>query len=1313
MRNIINNGACFILFFVVFLYTVTAPVRVNADEDVDLKIVEDEIVKNPSSFNKKLLLAVYHLGFNENLDKALKIVEDVLVAEPGNQNALFLLKQIKEKQAESAQPSAKLLEFESYKKYSDLKQGDLDAEQEYPAKKVSDSLPSGIDAKSDDQLLLDKYKISDVSDDVVIKLVLQGLFQERRFPEFKQLYATLERSGIEFTGSMKLLRTQLNAFEREREKMEVDDSFFNNISDEKHLTTLASTLYSMGEFKRSQKIYEKLFNANPSPENGFKLIDIYLNFDEFEKAEMILYSMKHLDVSEAELSEIENQLIEYKSKRLEEAKKVYNEFPDFERLKRYIALLLDFGRAEEVESLIKGYLVVNIQNKTAKLDLANYLAGLGSFKEAIAVLYSMESLNDPEVKLMLGKTLYWDKQYEKAMNYFSEVIDQAAGKQVAIKAKKDLGFIYIWQNDFDEARELFREVLKENPADEEVKEELLVLDKNVQSLIEKYEDLHEENKDYDLYKYKLARFYKVAGNLDKSIFYYELYSENRPEDLNIYNALANLYLLKKSYTKAFINLEYYSQKIGTPESLFMLAKTYSLVGYYEQSLEILDKLLDKYGAYSNALKLKNEIVTKREVAKAKSKVIQMGFQAPDMSKKRLKSKFAKQLRQAEKLYADGFFKAALPYFQIYLVNETEDYEIRFRYALTLEKSKKHAEAAGEFSLMLDVTKDADVEYHYAYNLEKIGRINEAREKYQLVMAEKPQSLPEYLSSFLKIWSGVWERKDFDLFSSLYSKEIREDKQWQEQKIASFNARKPVSVKVSDGSIIFKRKGRILLKFYQDFQFEEIKEKGYKILELECDEKEECYILSERFLKGEQKNLDSSIFKLAQQRAKELEKVQDDEITRKESLAPQIHSLLEPRPIGSDLNKDAFISLDDECMEGDDCSEPEKIATEISLRADDGSVFAVAKQRLSGFQGGPGRGVYADFSGKKEELGALASILNQATPPYGFENYFYPELLSTSSVNIGPLKLMTSTEYLLGDSTSLKDLFMDEIEALVFTKLIGMKWYWYRNAADTRFNNLAVYYETPIEYIGIDAKAEAGRFTIQDDEGEETGSYLHVSGAKYNLELGLQFYNFDKFLQVNPYVKYRYALDEHALEFIYYRRNAGLIAKYSTCPIREEIDGDNLQINDYVELEDGNHFWGAVDFTRFTDSNIAVTPQFNFYFHNGSVGLLEYKYLLFGWYNFNTTTTACYYSPTAYDSTWFGVELDYGLTNEFSILGKAALGYSLTDNTSLYQIGGWVEYELANGFYAKAGCSKHNSQQNTALSTVFDYEECEAIVEYRW
>jgi tetratricopeptide (TPR) repeat protein len=1275
--------------------------------DFDLATLEEKIAANPHHLNNRLLLAVYQLDFNNDLEKAFSLIEEVLEIDPNNENALFL----KSKLSAAKQTIDIAVQYD---KYSDITPDDVQvSSQQVPVAGANKPLDTSGEISLEDKKILDKYNITDFRDADVVYQAIVRLYNNMQYEDIHTLFAVLDRIEASLSDEVLLIIEQLNLLEGEQGKKEQTFYTQKDFSDQNNLETLAGTLFSMGEYQRALEIYENLFTTTSKLEFGLKLIDIYLQLGEFEKAEMTIYVLKGLNGSKAELEQYEERLSQNRQSKLEKTKQEYNQSPDLDNFKKYISALVDEQKNEKLDELVKGFLLANMQDKDAKVNLAVFLAGLGRFTESIAILYSMESMNDPAVKLLLGKTLYWDMQYEKSLNYINEVLEQNPGTDFEVQARKTLAYFNVWQGEKEKALKIFNEILEKSPDDEDVQEELLVLNREVRPLIEKYEALYQEDPKNDLYKYKLARFYSVDGNVDKSIYYYKLYSANHPEDLNIYKALSNLALLKKDYISAFSFLEYYSRKKGDLDSLFTLAKTYYQAGFSQQSVEVLDELLEKQEDYAFAIKLKNEIEIKNEVAKAKSKIIQTTFQLPDVSAKRLKSKYAKQLAQAEKLYADGFFKASLPYFQIYLVNENEDNEIRYRYALALEKSGRHEEAAGELSLMIDVTKDTDIQYHFAYNLEKTGRIEEAQKNYQLVMSEQPRELPNYLDKFLKIWAGLWERKDFDLFSSLYSKEIRENKEWRESKIASFTTRKPITVTLSDSSIMFERGGRKLIKFYQDFESENEKEKGYKILELECDIDEECYIISEKFIEGDQKSLDTSIFELARLRTKELEDAQQEDILEESAKLPLAGSMLEPHPLGPETDQEAFTSIEDECKPEDDCSKPEKLIPVNKSSVIEGSVFAVAQQRIAQIGSGRRDSPFDSFSQKKKELGALSSVLNQATPPYGFENYFYPELLSTSSVNIGPLKLMSSAEFLLDGTKSLKDLFIDEAENLIFTRIAGVKWYWYRNAADTRFNNIAVYYETPVESIGIDAKMEAGWFTIEDEENQEAGSYLHLSAAKYNLELGAQFYSFAEFSQINPYARYRYALDQHALEAIFYRRNAALIAKYSTCPIRKRIDGYNLQINDYVALEEGNYFWGAVDFTYFTDANFAVTPQFNFYFHNGLVGLLEYKYLLFGWYNFNTQTTDCYYSPTSYDSTWFGVELDYRVTHSFSILGKAGIGYSLSDNTSLYQVGGWFEYVLANGLYAKAGCSKHNSQQNTALSTVFDYEECEAKIEYRW
>lgn len=1216
------------LFWFVLLLLIIHPNTVAALTDLDITFIKQQIAADIKDFDNRLILARYYLE-QKDISQVKKLLAEMRTIDPDNKEISQLAKEIKE-----TEKKMEILRSENN--------------------------------------TLKKYNISDIHNSIEVKKAILNLYFDKKFNELKELHEILERNNIKLDEESAMIIAQLSILEGNFTNSKEISSLFKNPEDKDFIESMADTCYSLDEFKCARDLYKDLFANTEKIQYGHKLIEIYLILQDIPNAEMLLFFLDRLDPDNQKTKIYHEKIINRTREHIHGLEENYKNKPVFDNFKELLVSLYLDRQFDRCEQLIKGYLLAHMGDRSEAIALVTFLKEIDQLKAAINVLNGLMPLIAPQEKLLLAELLSLEGKHDEALDYVKEVIEEKPGQETMLEAIKTQAYILLRKNEPDNARKLFAQVIAEKP-DDEVAEEILILDGKIHQLIEKYEALETKEGPNPFIAKKLAQLYSKASMDDKAIVYYKQLVRSNPSDLKIYKILAELFFEKKQIVNGLMYLEYYARKNGSVDALFLLAEKYYLAGFNQRSVNVLEQLLAEHGEVAKAIDLKNKITISTEISKVKSKITTTYESPKEQFTKKYQTNSAQQLLHADKLYYKGFFKASLPYYQAYLVQEIEDNNVRYRYALALEKSSLYEEAAGEFYIMLWKTKEPDIIFRYAYNLEKTGRIKEAMESYREILTQEPKQLPEFMDAFLNEWKQRQEKKDFDKYTDLYADVLKKNDYWISKKQSVFADNKFIRLNIVDPYIISEEGNVYIVRFFEEFASNIKKDQGYRILELECNKKNTCLISSEKWVASEYKQLDTSLYQKAKERLAGLKTVSRsigepsaDKKTYAENLIGDENLMVEePRPLGQ--------------------TSPQLDAQGSLKTSDTGPSIETPIIQDSG-----------------DKIAQSSYLLN----------YLLSEQGGLGNMHIGPLRLESSYEALMTGKVKLEDKFYETVDK-IYHNALGADLYWYSDASDTTFSRYSIYFKNQIESFDLTTFMEAGYFVLKDERAEEPGEYLFASIEKYDLELGIYFYSFDSFNQFDPYVRYRWKMENHNLEAIFYRRNASLIIKYSTCPIERQINGYDIQLNDYVPLDDNNYFWGAIDFTYFDDSNFAATPQFNFYFHNGILGLLRYKFYLAGWYNFNTRTTDCYYSPNNYDSTFFGVDLEYLINRNFTFLGKAALGYSLSDNSSLYELGAWIEYELANGIYAKAGCKKQNSQENTALSSTYTYEECEANIEYRW
>ncbi|GAB6074065.1 tetratricopeptide repeat protein [Nautilia lithotrophica] len=747
--------------------------------DIDIKSLEKNVKSHPNDLQNRLIIASYYIKHN-NLPLAQKYINYVLKKDPKNKNALALKNKI----------NAIFFNEEIKKKYKTL-----------------NNAISTIYEKENYKKLLKIYK------------QISKFKQDNKISEENKIkIARVAMWEGDYTLSLNILKTLKN-------KKTLD-----------YYEIKAYNLYYMGKYKEAKKYFQILFHTTGKTEYAEKLLNIYFYLGDIDSAEKLLLSLKRTHPKLAK--KYEQKILELKHRQLKQLEEKYKQNPTFQNLQSLTYLLFQTSPREAID-LVKNYIKLNPSDKKAKIFLAKLLSWSGNNEEAIKYLSEFQNTNDMEAKLLFGKILAWQGDYNKALLFLSDVYDHGNEKQ-KYEAKKMLGFIAMWQGKNIKAKQIFTSLLKQNPKDEEVIEALMVLNKNVKPLITKYQKLLKKNPNNEEYILKLADYYYMIKNYDKSAYYYEKYLKLHPEKIEIYKTLGDIYLQLKNYYKGFGNLEYYASYKNTKEAYLDLAYRYYWNGFNKEALKVLDDLLKKYPNFQDALILKAKIlkINPRFVNSSTAATIDEYYA----------KRSEKILALADRAYFANLYKSAADYYKEYLFLKPNDYDVREKYAYALEASKEYAKAAGEFYLLMWYKKTPLIEYHYAFNLQKSGQSEKAKKIYQKLLQNVPKPLPGFLKKFLNNWKQAWESMNFAKYASYYDKSISEKLYWRLKKQSIFKKASFISVGIYDPVLIEKKDNIYKIKFFQVYASKIKKDKGYKTLEIKCNQSN-CKIIKETWTPG--------------------------------------------------------------------------------------------------------------------------------------------------------------------------------------------------------------------------------------------------------------------------------------------------------------------------------------------------------------------------------------------------------------------------------------------------------------------------------
>jgi len=1108
---------------------------------IDVNSLKDYIKNNPNDINNRLILTSYYIK-KGNYKDAKKLVDEVLKIDPKNKKALSLLDKVE-----------MLKNASVYKKH-------LNTPNEY---------------------ILNLYQSNDY----------ENLTLFFKYYTFLKGYRNLTDDSL-FKISRVLLwngkyEDSLNVLKHIKNKKSLD-----------YYEIAAYNYYYLGNPKAIE-YFKILYNSTGKIEYAKAILDFYIQNKDINNAKKLLLSLKYRvgdEFSDYYYQKIENIEKEY----IESLYQKYKQNPTFENLKKIVMALYNTDKQRAYE-ILKEYIKNNPADKEAKIFFAQILSWDGNTQEALKYLKEFQN-SDTKAKLLIGKILAWQGDYKRAVIYLSDVYDHGL-PQEKYDALKMLGFIALWQNKKQKAKEIFEKLYKQNPKDEEVKENLMILNGNIIPVIKKYKALLSKDPNNSEYILKLADLYYMLKNYKNAAYYYERYLTIHPEKIEIYKTLGDIYLELKDYYKGFGNWEYYANAKNTKEAYYNLALRYYWNGFNKEALKVLDDLLQKYPNYQEAIILKAKLlkINPRFVDSSTSRTIDEYYN----------NRAKKLLVYGDRAYFNNLFETAKNYYHEYLNINPDDYDVREKYAYTLEKTKEYANAAGEFFLLMWYKKTPTIEYHYAYNLQKSGEVEKAKKIYKKLLNEMPKPLPENLKEFLEKWKKAWESMDFSKYARFYDKKYTNNIYWRLKKQNIFKNAGFISVGIYDPILLRKNADVYVVEFYQVYASQKKKDKGYKTLWIKC-KNNICKIIKEKWRAGEYVPSKTK-YSLKKYILQNLNQIQ----TPKIEVVPKIT----PNNTTSQTTKKKDILL----------------APQL-------------KKRLNN---------------PKEALNITEILpvnLNESNT-----------IVSSEKEKIIPWELFLRYEYFHDNQDTTMHTF--------YSKL-------YKSIKLERIYFLYNFYHISENSLSKSGYQLGGGIQKDNWYFDIFGSYDSKKSVGFNF--GYRFYDLFNFKL---------------------SRNNLVYSKRTVCSTNHtEL---KAEITNYKQLDYLRGLWYSLGIERVDDSNIVITPQIDYDIYGFILKNTKYAIYFSGWYQFNSKTTTCYYSPKKTDSNLIGIKIDKDLKNNLQFHAQGGIGYSFWDQNYLYSIKAYLKTTPSKTFYSKLGCELSNSSKKTINTQGYRSYECSWELDKKW
>lgn len=788
------------------LYVLLMIVTLGHTMDVDFKMLQKIIDKNPHALKEKVILAKYYLRKGNDL-KAKLLVESILKEDSQNKNA--------------------------------------------------NALKNTLEKKERNKILFRKSKIAYPIKSKDAEKYLSNKYENNMYKPYVRIYNALmdETVSLPDTYHIKAAYIYLwdgnytlsaNALDRVKQKNNLDKTKIQ-----------ADICYYTGKYQCAMNLLEKIYSLNKDVDVGIKLVYSYYYMGMLGEAKRLYAELFEKMPENKALKQMQQKFSKKDKERERLAREKYEKLRDMNSLVAYCSLLYASGEREETLKVLKAHNKKYATDDSLLLE-AQYLSWMKKFSASLEILEPLIAKDNIPAKLLAGQIWSWKGDFEKSKHYLKAIIKLATDKKLLYESKKTLAFVYKWEKNNEKAKKLFLELLKENKKDSEVVEALMELNGDYKGLIKLYKEKPSGGSNIK----RLSELYFHNNQQDAAIDALKAYLKEKPEDLEATKNLALMLIDKKEYYSGFGHLEYYAAQKNDQNSSLLLAQQYYWSGFSKEAIDVLDRLLKKYPENKEALNLRAKIlkVSPRFTTSNSGATVNDYF----------KSVGLKQLEIADALYFNGHHGASLMYYENYLSEEPDNHNVRLRYAFALENAAMFTKAEGEFALMLWNHDTDEIKYHYAYNLMMNNKLDKAEKAFLKLKRETFKPTSASLSQFIDRWKSAWESKDFSKYEKYYSKNMRDDELWSLGKQESFNDATFISVGLYDVvAKKTKEPNRYLVKFYQEVATNHGTKKGNVTLEIVCGTQEsECQIDKENFTEGSYKKF-VSLEPIINQRLKDI------------------------------------------------------------------------------------------------------------------------------------------------------------------------------------------------------------------------------------------------------------------------------------------------------------------------------------------------------------------------------------------------------------------------------------------------------------
>jgi len=214
----------------------------------------------------------------------------------------------------------------------------------------------------------------------------------------------------------------------------------------------------------------------------------------------------------------------------------------------------------------------------------------------------------------------------------------------------------------------------------------------------------------------------------------------------------------------------------------------------------------------------------------------------------------------------------------------------------------------------------------------------------------------------------------------------------------------------------------------------------------------------------------------------------------------------------------------------------------------------------------------------------------------------------------------------------------------------------------------------------------GAYRVDDDHAKYRGGFYGL-GAKYK---GLSAKVVENYLEgkgkLGWSLGYETTLFGDSITLSLERSNL-LYYKRTSCSAKHMQT--RARISGYHYIAEHKGLWWSLAFEDIDDGNRVLTLQYDYEFYNIQKWNSDFVFVVYGWYQLNSLSTDCYYSPKKVDNTLFAIRLGKPFTKNWNLEGEVSLGYSLEDQSVLYNGGLWLKSSKNAGFESKIGCEMDN------------------------